>query len=205
MASGRSSAVSQELIDGVDTLGEAEARQWHARRGSAVLAKRPNHHSRSVHARRQAQGVHAWIGPAFALYGTACCPMNSGHEQAIVAVVFVAFLDYVREFVPTPCRELPRRHGQCRSCLLAAPNGSTQSRQCAAFWLTMRNYTAVVEKDPSTGFFVGHVPGWPGAHSQGATLDELQANLREVVEMLLEDGEPQFESEFVGTANVRVA
>lgn len=69
----------------------------------------------------------------------------------------------------------------------------------------MRNFTAVVEKDPSTGLFVGHVPGWPGAHAQGATLDELQSNLREVVEMLLEDGEPQLESEFVGTANVRVA
>jgi predicted RNase H-like HicB family nuclease len=69
----------------------------------------------------------------------------------------------------------------------------------------MRNFTAVVEKDPATGLFVGHVPGWPGAHSQGATLDELQANLREIVEMLLEDGEPQLESEFVGTANVRVA
>lgn len=63
----------------------------------------------------------------------------------------------------------------------------------------------MVGKDPSTGLFAGHVPGWPGAHSQGATLDELQADLREVVEMLLEDGEPQFESEFVGTANVRVA
>jgi predicted RNase H-like HicB family nuclease len=69
----------------------------------------------------------------------------------------------------------------------------------------MRNFPAVVEKDPSTGVFVGHIPGWPGAHSQGATLDELQANLREVVAMLLEDGEPQLESEFVGTANVQVA
>jgi predicted RNase H-like HicB family nuclease len=69
----------------------------------------------------------------------------------------------------------------------------------------MRNFTAVVERDPTTGLFIGHVPGWSGAHSQGATLDELQANLREVVEMLLEDGEPQFESEFIGTANVRVA
>ena len=35
--------------------------------------------------------------------------------------------------------------------------------------------------------------------------DGLQSNLREVIEMLLEDGEPQLESEFVGTANVRVA
>ena len=69
----------------------------------------------------------------------------------------------------------------------------------------MRTFTAVVEKDPPTGPFVGHVPGWPGAHSQGATLEELQVNLREVFEMLLEDGEPEFESEFVGTANVQVA
>ena len=49
------------------------------------------------------------------------------------------------------------------------------------------------------------VPGWPGAHSQGATVEELQANLREVVEMLLVDGEPQLEAEFVGTATVSVA
>jgi predicted RNase H-like HicB family nuclease len=69
----------------------------------------------------------------------------------------------------------------------------------------MRNFTAIVERDPETGLFIGSVPGWSGAHSQGATLDELQANLREVIEMLLEDGDPQLESEFVGTANVRVA
>jgi hypothetical protein len=41
-----------------------------------------------------------------------------------------------------------------------------------------------------TGLYVGYVPGWPGAHSQGATFDELQGNLKEVVAMLLEDGEP---------------
>ena len=56
----------------------------------------------------------------------------------------------------------------------------------------MRTFTVVVERDPDTGLFVGHVPGWPGAHSQGASLDELQANLQEVVSMLLEDGEPKF-------------
>jgi predicted RNase H-like HicB family nuclease len=47
--------------------------------------------------------------------------------------------------------------------------------------------------------FVGYVPGFPGAHSQGETLDELNRNLREVIEMLLEDGEPVLEAEFVGT------
>jgi predicted RNase H-like HicB family nuclease len=69
----------------------------------------------------------------------------------------------------------------------------------------MRSFTAVIEKDPTTGLFVGYVPGWPGAHSQGGTVEELRENLREVVEMLLEDGEPNLEAEFVGTATVRVA
>ncbi len=48
-------------------------------------------------------------------------------------------------------------------------------------------FTAIVEKDPETGLLVGYVPGFAGAHSQGATLDELNRNLREVIEMLLED------------------
>ena len=69
----------------------------------------------------------------------------------------------------------------------------------------MKTFTAIVEKCPQTGLFVGHIPGFVGAHSQGETLDELGRNLQEVVEMLLEDGEPQFQSEFVGTQLVAVA
>ena len=68
----------------------------------------------------------------------------------------------------------------------------------------MRNFSAVIERDPNTGLFVGFVPGFPGAHSQGATLDELNTNLREVIAMLLEDGEPVLESEFIGVRNVAV-
>ena len=68
----------------------------------------------------------------------------------------------------------------------------------------MRTFTAVVERDPETGLFVGYIPGWPGAHSQGATLDELRANLREVASMLLEDGEPRLETEFIGTEAIAV-
>ena len=68
----------------------------------------------------------------------------------------------------------------------------------------MRNFTAVVERDPETGLFVGYIPGWTGAHSQGATLDELRENLREVVAMLLEDGEPRLEAEFIGTQSIAV-
>jgi len=52
---------------------------------------------------------------------------------------------------------------------------------------------------------VGFVPGFPGAHSQGETMEELRQNLLEVIEMLLEDGEPILEGEFVGTQNIVVA
>lgn len=69
----------------------------------------------------------------------------------------------------------------------------------------MRTYTAVIERDQDTGLFVGYVPGWPGAHSQGATLDELHANLVEVVAMLREEGEPDLEATFIGTRTLDVA
>ena len=68
----------------------------------------------------------------------------------------------------------------------------------------MHVYTAIIEKCADTGLYVAHIPGFPGAHTQGETLDEVNANLREVVEMLLEDGEPILEAEFVGTQQVMV-
>jgi len=68
----------------------------------------------------------------------------------------------------------------------------------------MRTFTAVIERDPETCLFVGYVPGWPGAHSQAASVDELRQNLEEVVSMLLEDGEPKLEAEFIGTQTVKV-
>jgi len=70
---------------------------------------------------------------------------------------------------------------------------------------SMRTFNVVVERDPDTGIVVGSVPGWPGAHSQGATPDELEKNLVEVIEMLLEDGDPKLESERVGLHTIRVA
>jgi predicted RNase H-like HicB family nuclease len=47
--------------------------------------------------------------------------------------------------------------------------------------------TAYVEFDPETNLYVGIIPGIPGAHTQGATLDELQKNLREVLSLCLEE------------------
>jgi len=42
-----------------------------------------------------------------------------------------------------------------------------------------------IERDPKTGLYVGYIPGWDGAHAQGATLDELAVNLEEVICMLI--------------------
>lgn len=69
----------------------------------------------------------------------------------------------------------------------------------------MRTVNIVIDRDPDTNLYVGYVPGWPGAHSQGETSDELRRNLQEVLGRLLEDGEPGLESEFVGVQTIQVA
>lgn len=66
----------------------------------------------------------------------------------------------------------------------------------------MKTFTAIVERDYDTKLYVGYVPGFPGAHSQGETLDELQENLHEVIEMLLEDENITLQTEFVGIQQI---
>ena len=53
----------------------------------------------------------------------------------------------------------------------------------------MRTFTAYVEFDPETNLYVAVVPGIPGAHTQAPTLDELQVNLKEVLELCLEENQ----------------
>ncbi|UCH92716.1 MAG: type II toxin-antitoxin system HicB family antitoxin [Candidatus Aminicenantes bacterium] len=72
----------------------------------------------------------------------------------------------------------------------------------------MRKLTAYIERDPETGLYVGIIPGLPGAHTQGETLDELYKNLKEVVELCLEEmssEEKEQIPEFVGTQQIEVA
>ncbi|MCY4226229.1 MAG: type II toxin-antitoxin system HicB family antitoxin [Gammaproteobacteria bacterium] len=69
----------------------------------------------------------------------------------------------------------------------------------------VKHYTAVVERCLDTGLYVGYVPGFPGAHSQGKTLEELNDNLKQVIDLILEDGPPEIMGEFVGTQVVTVA
>jgi len=74
--------------------------------------------------------------------------------------------------------------------------------------VTQRTFTAYVEYDPETKLYVGTVPALPGAHSQGATLDELQHNLEEVIALCLEEKaaahEPIDEDRFVGIQQIAV-
>jgi len=71
----------------------------------------------------------------------------------------------------------------------------------------MRTFTAYVEWDPDSKLYVGIVPGIPGAHTQGVTLDELQKNLKEVLELCLEEykGNEKELPHFVGLQQIQVA
>ncbi len=51
----------------------------------------------------------------------------------------------------------------------------------------MKSFSAYVEWDPETNLYVGIAPGIAGAHTQAATLDELRVNLKEVLELCLEE------------------
>lgn len=67
----------------------------------------------------------------------------------------------------------------------------------------MRSWNIVIERDAQTGLYVGYVPGWPGAHSQGEPVGELKEKLVDVISTLLEDGEPSLEPQIVGAHTVQ--
>ena len=64
-----------------------------------------------------------------------------------------------------------------------------------------------IEKDKETGLYIGLVPNLPGAYTQAASLDELQVNLKEVIELCLEELSPEeLENltEFIGFQQISV-
>ena len=72
----------------------------------------------------------------------------------------------------------------------------------------MHKIVGYIERDPETGLYVGIVPGIPGAHTQAETLDELQKNLKEVVELCLKEMDTETKDtlpEFVGLQQVEQA
>jgi predicted RNase H-like HicB family nuclease len=71
----------------------------------------------------------------------------------------------------------------------------------------MAVFTALIELDPASELYVAIVPGVPGAHTQAATLDELQRNLREVLELCLEANEElrREQPKFIGLQQIEIA
>ena len=71
----------------------------------------------------------------------------------------------------------------------------------------MKTFTAYIEWDPETKLYVGIVPGMPGAHTQGASLDELHQNLKEILELCLQEHDWQGDDlpHFVGLQQIEVA
>lgn len=70
----------------------------------------------------------------------------------------------------------------------------------------MRTLTAYIEFDAESNSYVGFVPGLPGAHSVGDTLDELHHNLQEVISLVLEefDGNLDEIPRFVGIQQIEM-
>lgn len=66
-----------------------------------------------------------------------------------------------------------------------------------------REFYVIIERDED-GYYVGEVPQLRGCYSQGRTLDELMGNIREVIELCLEEAEEETLPEFVGLQKVVV-
>lgn len=69
--------------------------------------------------------------------------------------------------------------------------------------LDKREFYVIIEWDED-GLYVGEVPQLKACYSQGETIDELMANIKEVIELCLEEGEVEDLSEFVGIQKVLV-
>lgn len=74
------------------------------------------------------------------------------------------------------------------------------------YYLTMKSFTVIIEKDEETDMFVGEVPGLPCCHTQGKTINELMKNMQEVIELCLEvSKEKKIElPKFVGVQQIEV-
>lgn len=65
------------------------------------------------------------------------------------------------------------------------------------------NFTVLIERDED-GWLVGSVPALRGCHTQGKTMDELLKNIKEVIELCLEEEKDIPQEVFVGVQQVQV-
>jgi len=66
-----------------------------------------------------------------------------------------------------------------------------------------REFFVVIEKDED-GFYVGEVPQLRACYSQGKTIDELLANMKEAIALALEDQGDLEPAEFVGVQKLQL-
>lgn len=66
---------------------------------------------------------------------------------------------------------------------------------------TNREFYVIIERDED-GYYVGEVPQLKACYSQGETIDELLANIKEVIELCLEEEGDENIPEFVGIQKV---
>lgn len=69
----------------------------------------------------------------------------------------------------------------------------------------MKTFTAYIEWDPVSRLYVGSIPGIAGAHTQAASLDELKDNLKEVLELCLEEQSTEDLPQFVGLQQIQLS
>jgi predicted RNase H-like HicB family nuclease len=53
-------------------------------------------------------------------------------------------------------------------------------------------------------YYIGEVPQLTACYSQGRSLDELMANMREVISLCLEEEQGEYTNEFIGVQKVIV-
>ena len=64
-----------------------------------------------------------------------------------------------------------------------------------------KEFYVVIERDED-GMYIGEVPQLKACYSQGETIDELMKNIKEVIEMCLEELEEESITEFIGVQKV---
>ncbi len=66
-----------------------------------------------------------------------------------------------------------------------------------------QEFYVAIERDED-GIYIGEVPQLKACYSQGETIDELMQNIREVIELCLEDLEDEPVTEFIGIQKIAV-
>ena len=69
--------------------------------------------------------------------------------------------------------------------------------------MNKQEFYVLIERDED-GIYIGEVPQLKACYSQGETIDELMQNIREVIELCLEEIELESTSEFIGIQKVVV-